>query len=306
MGLVGIHDCEDLDIFGAFAGLDRAGELRLRVNMLLPFSALDELKAARLPYRWGSDYLKIGQLKVFADGALGSQTAYISREYPGRPGYRGIPTKTEDELREMAVRAAGAGFPIAVHAIGDVANRQTLNALGAAPGVRHRIEHCQCVDPQDVPRFAGQCVVASVQPSHAPSDRDVADAQWADLAGWAYPFKSLRAAGARLAFGSDVPVETCDPIKGIYAAVTRRRESEPDRPPWHPEECLNVDQAVEAYTIGAAYAVEQENQRGRLRPGMFADLVVLSEDLLNLPAEAICRVRVVGTMVGGEFTFRAF
>lgn len=306
MGLVGVHDCEGLDVWGDFARLDRDGDLGFRVNMLLPYDDLDRLEDARLPYRWGSDYLRLGQLKIFMDGALGSQTAYISRPYPERPGFHGIAVRSEEQLREAAVRASAAGYPLAVHAIGDVANHQTLNALQSAPGLRHRVEHCQCLDPADVPRFAALGVVASVQPLHATSDRDTAERHWGPLAAHAYVFRSLRAAGARMAFGSDVPVESCDPLKGIYAAVSRKRESEPERPAWHPEQRLKVEQALEGYTVGAAFAVEQGKQRGRLKPGMFADLAILSEDLLNVAEARIPGIRVMGTMVGGELVFRSF
>ncbi|MHB8947016.1 MAG: amidohydrolase, partial [Bacillota bacterium] len=171
--------------------------------------------------------------------------------------------------------------------------------------LRHRIEHAQLLHPDDLSRFARLGVIASVQPIHATSDRYIADKYWGARARLAYPFRSLLASGARICFGSDGPVESIDPLKGIYAAVTRKRADEPGSRPWYPEERLTVDEAVRGYTEWAAYASYEERSRGTLSPGKLADLIVLSREIFNEPPEVIPETRVLMTVVGGKVVYRA-
>jgi len=208
------------------------------------------------------------------------------------------------ELAEIVRRAARAGWPVAVHAIGDRANREALDAFEAtrdewAPlGLRQRVEHAQCLDPEDLPRYAELGVACSVQFSHAPSDRDLADRFWAERVEGSYAYRSLRDSGAVLANGSDAPIEELDPLAGIRAAVLRTID---DRPGWRMEEALTVEEALHATTVAPAWLAYDERRRGKLLPGYLADLVVLSRDPLECPPEELETVEVVATMVGGRW-----
>jgi len=232
-------------------------------------------------------------VKAFMDGTLGSRTA---RLLDGT----GVQITGSEELAELIRRAAAHDLPLAVHAIGDRANRDALDAFEAtradwAPkGLRPRIEHAQCVHPDDQPRFAALGVTASVQFTHATSDRDVADRLWGERADHAYPYRSLRDGGAVLAGGSDAPIEALDPLAGLRAAVLR---TDSDRPPWRPEQALALDDALAAFTTAPAWLERAEASRGRLAPGLAADVVVLDRD----PYEDLAGARVAATMLDGDW-----
>jgi hypothetical protein len=250
--------------------------------------------------------LRVGPVKIFADGTLGSQTASMIEPFEGQPGNRGIRVRTPQELDRLVRRAVEAGMWTAVHAIGDRACRDILDVFerhrGASHeiGARHRIEHVQVLHPQDLPRLAQLGVTASVQPIHATADRDIADRYWGGRARLAYAFRSLAGSGAVLAFGSDAPVETPDPWRGLYAAVTRKREEDPGRPAWYPQECIGLPKAIRAYTAGPAYAAGAERWQGTLEPGKVADFIVLDRDPHAGPSEDLLRVNVLATVVGGH------
>ena len=203
-----------------------------------------------------------------------------------------------DELRELAGRCADAGLDLAVHAIGDAANRAVLDALEAtrdrwAPrGLRPRIEHAQLLHPDDLARFAALGVTASMQPSHAPSDRTLAEAVWGERCAGAYALGSLSATRAPLCFGSDAPIEALAPLAGVQAAVTRD---------WPVAEALSVEHALDGFWSGAAHARHAERRMGRLLPGYTADLVVLERDPVTCPPDEIASIPVVATMVGGRW-----
>jgi predicted amidohydrolase YtcJ len=245
----------------------------------------------------GDDHFRIGYLKVFMDGTLGSQTA---RRLDGS----GVQITSSDELARIVERAAEFGFPVAVHAIGDLANREALDAfertrgLWQPLGLRHRIEHAQLLAPEDVPRFAELGVAASVQFSHAPSDRDLAERFWAGETGRAYAWRSLLDAGALVANGSDAPIEELDPWAGVVAGVLRTLD---DRPAWHPEQAVIVEEALLATCVNPAWLSGDERRRGKLLPGYLADLVVLDRDPLACEPEELREVRVVATMLGGRW-----
>ena len=280
-GVVALHDKDGgRDAPALFAAL---GDL--------PFGVWQSIPADRLDAEPGSaDYVK-----AFMDGTLGSGTA---RMLDGG----GVEITSSAALAAIILRAAARRLPVAVHAIGDRANREALDAFAATEatwrplGLRHRIEHAQCVHPDDVPRFARLGITASVQYTHAPSDRDVADRLWGERAAHAYPYGALLAAGARLAGGSDAPIEPLDPLAGVRAAVLR---TDGERPPWHPEQAIGLDAALASFTTSPAWLEGAEERRGMLRPGLAADLVVLDRD----PHDDLEGARVAGTMRAGHWQF---
>jgi predicted amidohydrolase YtcJ len=295
-GVTCIHDKDGwLGALRLFQRLRNESGLTLRVWQSLPHALLDELEAIDFRSGLGDDVLRAGYLKAFMDGTLGSQTA---RMLDGR----GVEITSGEELEEIVRRGARIGWPVAVHAIGDRANRDALDAFEAtrdewAPrGLRPRIEHAQCLASEDLPRFAALGVAASVQFSHAPSDRDLADRFWTDKTDGAYAFRSLWDSGAVVANGSDAPIEELEPLAGIRAGVERTID---DRPPWHPEQALDVQQALEATCVTPAWLSGDERRRGKLLPGYLADLVVLSTD----PVEDLDGCEVVATMLGGRWVY---
>jgi predicted amidohydrolase YtcJ len=297
-GVTAVHDKDGwmgaLELFGR---MREAGELTLRVWQSIPAERLPHLRELGLRSGFGDDLLRAGYLKVFMDGTLGSATA---RLLDGS----GVEITSAERLAEIIRDAAAAGWPVGVHAIGDAANRAALDAFEATAqdwrplGLRQRIEHAQLLDPAELPRFAAIGVAASVQFSHAPSDRDLADRVWEGHAG-AYAYRSLLDAGARLANGSDAPVEELDPLKGIAAAVLRTLD---ERPAWRPEQALPVEAALRATCTEPAWLARDEHQRGTLAPGMLADLVVLDRDPLTCPPPELDQVEVLATMLGGRIT----
>jgi predicted amidohydrolase YtcJ len=297
-GVVAVHDKDGwLGAQRIFQRLAERVGLTLRVWQSVPYERLPELEALRLRSGIGDDFLRIGYLKAFMDGTLGSQTAWMLDG-------SGVRITSGEELQDIIRRASRAGWPVGVHAIGDRANREALDAFEAtrdewAPlGLRQRIEHAQCLAPEDIARFATIGVACSVQFSHAPSDRDLADRFWADRIDGAYAFRSLWDSGALVANGSDAPVEELDPLAGIRAGVLRTID---DRPAWRPEECLTIEEALVASTVNPAWLSGDERRRGKLLPGYLADLVVLSRDLVECPADELETVEVVATMVGGRW-----
>ncbi len=297
-GVGAIHDKDGwLGAPGIFQRIHEREALTLRVWQSVPYERLRELESLGLRSGIGDGRLKIGYLKVFMDGTLGSQTASMLDG-------SGVRITSGDELADIVRSAARAGWPVGVHAIGDRANREALDAFEAtrdewAPrGLRQRIEHAQCLAPEDRPRFAAIGVACSVQFSHAPSDRDLADRFWPDLTDGAYAFRSLWDSGALVANGSDAPVEELDPLAGIRAGVRRTID---DRSAWHPDQCLSVEQALLAATVNPAWLAGDERRRGKLLPGYLADLVVLTRDPLECLPEELESVEVVATMVGGRW-----
>lgn len=297
-GVTGVHDMDSSACFRALQLLQARGELTLRVYKQIQEEAFRGALAAGLTTGFGNEWLRVGCLKLFADGSLGSQTAAMLHDYEGRPGYRGVATHTPEELDELIERAVRADMAVAVHAIGDAANRAVLDAfervsvLSRQKGLRHRIEHAQLLTPYDLPRLAELDLIASVQPSHAPDDRDLAGQHWGERSRMAYAFKSLLGSGARLALGSDVPVAPLNPLAGIHAAVWRKRMDEPESAPWYPGECLTVAEALHGFTLGAAYASGEEHLKGSITPGKLADFVVLTHDISGGTEEVLKQVRV--------------
>jgi predicted amidohydrolase YtcJ len=300
-GVTSVHDVElaGSDSLRLWQLLRARTQVTLRVWQLVPHERLEELTALGLRSGFGDDLLRIGHLKVFMDGTLGSRTAHMLDG-------SGIELTSRGELEEIVRRGAEAGFPVAVHAIGDAANRDALDALEStrehwAPrGLRSRIEHAQCVTGSDRPRFAGLGVAASVQLSHATSDRDLVERLWAERLESAYPFRSLADSGATLANGSDAPVEELDPWAGVCAGVLRTADK---RTAWRPEEALTLEQALLATCVAPAWLTGDERRRGRLLPGYLADLVVLDRDPFAVDPAELPELEVVATMLGGRWVF---
>jgi hypothetical protein len=297
-GVTAIHDKDGwLGALDVFQRLDAEGSLSLRVWQSLPHEKVEELAGVGLRSGFGGPLLRVGYLKAFMDGTLGSQTA---RMLDGS----GVQITSREELEEIVRRGVRAGFPVAVHAIGDLANREALDAFEATrsewepPGLRQRIEHAQLLAPDDLPRFASVGVAASVQFSHAPSDRDVAERFWAGKLDGAYAFRSLWNTGAVVANGSDAPIEELDPWAGIVAGVLRTLDG---RPGWRLEQAVTLEQALQATTVTPAWLARDERRRGKLIPGHYADLVVLDRDPLAFEPEELPEVRVVATMLGGRW-----
>jgi predicted amidohydrolase YtcJ len=294
-GVTGVHDKDGwLGALRFWQRLEAEGPLTLRVWQSLPAEKADELADVDIRSGLGSPLLRLGYLKAFMDGTLGSQTA---RMLDGS----GVEITSRERLEELILAGARAGFPLAVHAIGDLANREALDAFETTRdewqqlGLRPRIEHAQLLAPEDVPRFAALGVAASVQFSHAPSDRDLAERFWGERTKGAYAYRSLLDAGAVVANGSDAPIEELDPLAGIRAGVLRTLD---ERPAWHPEQAVTVDEAFHATCVAPAWLARDEHRRGRLLPGFYADLVVLDGD----PFENLADVEVVATMLGGAWT----
>jgi predicted amidohydrolase YtcJ len=297
-GVTAIHDKDGwLGALRVFERLRAEEALTLRVWQSLPYDHIDRLAEIGVTSGLGDDLLRVGYIKAFLDGTLGSRTALLLDG-------SGVEIVGYEEFVDIVARSARAGFPVAVHAIGDLANRLALDAFEAtrdewAPrGLRQRIEHAQLLAAEDVGRFAKLGVAASVQFSHAPSDRDIADRFWEGRTDGAYAFRSLLDSGALLANGSDAPVEELDPLLGIRAGVTRSLD---EREAWHAEQCVTVEQALHATCVAPAWLARDERRRGKLLPGFLADLVVLDRDPLECPTEELGEIEVVGTMLGGRW-----
>jgi predicted amidohydrolase YtcJ len=298
-GITAVHDKDGwLGALRFWQRLDADDALILRVWQSLPAEKAEELADVDVRSGLGSPLLRLGYLKAFMDGTLGSQTA---RMLDGS----GVEITSRDGLEEHIRNGARAGFPIAVHAIGDLANRDALDAFEATRseweplGLRQRIEHAQLLAPEDLPRLAELGVAASVQFSHAPSDRDLADRFWGGLDSEPYAFRSLLESGAVLANGSDAPIEELDPLLGLRAGVLRSLD---EREAWRPEQALTVEQALHASTVAPAWLARDEHHRGKLVPGQLADLVVLDRDPLACEPEELAEAQVVATMLGGTWT----
>jgi predicted amidohydrolase YtcJ len=298
-GVTAVHDKDGwLGALRFWQRLGAEGSLRLRVWQSLPAEKADELADVDVRSCFGNPLLTLGYLKTFMDGTLGSETA---RLLDGS----GVQITSREELEEQIRRAARAGFPIGVHAIGDLANREALDAFEATReqweplGLRQRIEHAQLLAPEDVPRFAQLGITASVQFSHAPSDRDLADRIWGGTTSLPYAYRSLLDSGAVVVNGSDAPIEELDPLAGIRAGVLRTLD---DRAAWRREQAVTVEEALVASTVTPAWLARDERRRGKLVPGFFADLVVLDGDPLTCEPEQLAELQVVATMLGGAWT----
>jgi predicted amidohydrolase YtcJ len=316
-GLVGIHDFDGSACFQALQILHRNRELGLRFVKNIPVAHLEEAIGVGLRSDFGDDWLRIGGVKIFADGALGPRTATMIAPYEDAPDNYGIVVTDKEEMMEKASAASTHGLSVTVHAIGDRANHDVLDVYEAvrqeeqgrasSRRLRHRIEHVQLLHPDDLDRLAKLNVIASMQPIHATSDMEMADSYWGERARYSYAWRTMVDSGATLVFGTDAPVELIKPIPGIHAAVTRRRaDGSPGPEGWYPEQKLTMAETIHAYSTAAAITSGQEATQGSITPGKFADLTIFDRDLFEIPADEVLDVTVAGTMVGGEFKYRTW
>lgn len=312
-GVTSVQDNSDWDDFEVYKQLKQEGKLTVRITEWLHFTdTLDDLQNHRSQGGTSDPWLKTGALKLVTDGALGSRTAAMNAPYSDDPSVSGIMTMETEKLKAMAIERDRLGFQIAFHAIGDKANHVALDVFESVQRInpgrdrRDRIEHAQVVSPEDIPRFGRLNVIASMQPSHETNDMRWAEQRLGpERVKGAYAWNSLQKAGAKLAFGTDYPVEPINPPRGIYACMTREL---PDGGPaggWQPQEKLPLDDCIQAYTTGSAYAEFEESKKGQLVVGQYADFVVLSNDLTKVPAAQILKTKVLRTVVGGRTVFGA-
>jgi predicted amidohydrolase YtcJ len=313
MGLTGVHDFDGTDCFTSLQQILAENRLHLRVAKGIPQEQLSKMVSIGLRSDFGNDWLWIGSIKLFADGALGPKTAAMLSPYEDEEEYSGILFLNGEQIFEIGQHASSAGLSLAIHAIGDRANHEVINALSQLrtfekvnniSGLRHRIEHVQLLHPDDLSRLAQNQIIASMQPYHAPSDMLMADHYWGSRSRYAYPWNSLSAHGTMLAFGSDAPVENPNPFWGIHAAVNRTRiDGSPCIEGWYPEERISFQQAVEAYTIGASFTAHKEKVLGKLENGFLADLIVLDQDPFKISRQLIYSITPIATMVGGVWVW---
>ena len=311
-GLTGVHDAGvSLQQLDAYRALADAGRMPMRVYAMADgdSAALARLCTEGL-YAHPGGRLEMRAVKLFSDGALGSRGAALLEDYSDEHGNRGLLLLTPEQMADVVVRARDCGVQVASHAIGDRGNRVVLDAYEAALGedgeaLRWRVEHAQILEPDDLPRLAGLGVIASMQPTHATSDMPWAeDRIGPERVLGAYAWRRLRDSGARLALGSDFPVESVDPRLGLYSAVTRTDAQGLPVGGWHPQEKLTAFEALRGFTLDAAWAGFAEDEVGSLAPGKHADFVVLAEDPLAIDPDGLDELTVLSTWVDGEPVYR--
>jgi predicted amidohydrolase YtcJ len=342
-GITSVQDNSEWQFFNLFHALKDEGKLTVRITEWLDFETpLAELRNTRAEGGISDPMLRTGALKGFLDGALGSRTAALLAPYSDDPSTSGILTANIDEYRRMAIERDKAGFQINFHAIGDKANRAALDifeAVAKANGPRDRrdrVEHAQVLAPEDLPRFAGLKVIASMQPSH-----ETTDMRWAEQrlgperSRGAYAWSSLQKSGAHLAFGTDYDVEVLNPMRGLYACTTRALPSDsfntnggvslaagtaaaggsaptaaavaasPASNSWQPQERISLEDCIRAYTAGSAYAEFAETRKGQLRPGQYADFIILSADMTKILPAQYTSTKVLRTVVAGRTVYQS-
>lgn len=315
LGITSIHDIEGELSLDIFRQLQREHQLGVRVQMIMPRQMLPQLSSLVLDPA-EHDMLRVGGIKIFADGTLGSQTAAMLDGFEGNPTNRGILALPEQEMMATVQAASEKGWMIAIHAIGDRAARVALNSIEHAqrqlashsePHLRavrprYRLEHIQLIAPEDLQRMRQMGVVASIQPFHAVSDRDIAERYWGPRHRRAYAYRTMREMGIPIALGSDAPVETFDPLRILYAA-TLRSDPSTQRPSWLPDQSLPITDALWGYTLGAAYAGGEERDKGSLSVGKLGDAVVLRDNIVQTPQEHIPDNGVQATILGGTLVY---
>ncbi len=310
-GVTSVQDNSAWEDFLAYQQLKGDGKLTVRITEWLHFTEpLHDLENKRADGGTTDPWLKTGALKMVTDGALGSRTAAMLEPYSDDPKISGILIMEPDKLKALAIERDKAGFQLNFHAIGDRANRITLDvfeAVAKANGSRDRrdrIEHAQVVAPDDLQRFAKLKVIASMQPSHQTNDMRWAEARVGpERIKGAYAWATLEKSGARLAFGTDYPVEVVSPFRGLYACVTRQLPNGNPAGGWQPQEKISLQDCIRAYTSGSAYGEFEEGKKGELKVGEYADFLILSNDLTKVPPSDYVKTEVLRTVVGGRTVY---
>ncbi len=312
MGLTGVHDAGvSVDAFNRYRDFSENGRLTTRIYGMISGagSTFDELSAGG-PYSQPDEMLTLRSVKLYSDGALGSRGAALKEDYSDDPGNRGLLFEEEDVFYNQILKVSQAGFQAGIHAIGDKANYVILNAFERANkvlgdhGLRHRIEHSQIVDVDDIPRFAEIDIIASMQPIHATSDMNMAE----DRVGpvriqGGYAWRTFLDQGTVIAAGSDFPVEPVNPFYGLYAAVSRADQDGNPEGGWYSEQSLTREEALHGFTLGAAYAGHAEERLGSLEPGKWADFILIDRDFFTVDESEIWQIQVLETWVGGQKVF---
>ena len=311
-GVTSLQDNSTWADFLVYEQLKKEGKLTARITEWLPF--LESLPGLQQMRRHGGTtdaWLKTGALKAVLDGALGSRTAALLEPYADDPPNPGIVRIEPEQLRQMAIERDKAGFQLAFHAIGDAANRLALDTFAAVRATngardrRFRIEHAQVVAPQDFARMAGLGVIASMQPVHESSDMRWAEARLGpERSKGAYAWRTMLKNKVPMAFGTDYPVEPINPMRGLYACVTRELPEGGPAGGWQPQEKISLDDCIRAYTAAAAYAEFEEGKKGQIKAGQFADIVVLSADITEAAPRQLLQTEVLQTFVGGHLVYR--
>ncbi len=311
VGLTGVHDAGiNRPVWDRYVRFARQGRLSARLYAMAYGPENRAAIAPDGPIGWGhDDRLAMMAMKLQADGSLGSRGAWMKADYSDAPGQRGLPFFEEGNLRRIILDASAKGFQVNVHAIGDAANGAVLGAFSAVPpdqrqALRHRNEHAQIVSPDDLPRFARLGIIASIQPTHATSDKGMAEARVGEkrLAG-GYAWKTILASGAMIAGGSDFPVEPPNPFYGLHAAVTRQSRDGQPANGWRASEALTLHEAFAAFTTGAAFAGHAETRVGTLEAGKWADFIITDRDPFGIAPSALWQVVVDDTYVAGRSVF---
>jgi predicted amidohydrolase YtcJ len=312
-GITRVHDFDDWDCLDSLSKMETEGKLKLRIIKNIPFPNLDQSIEAGIKSGSGREMLSFGWLKLFADGALGPQTAAMINPYEGSNS-TGMLFLDREDIIEIGRKAMSAGISLAVHAIGDKANQEVLNGYAQLKNtgyflktaLKPRIEHVQLISLEDIDKFSSLGIIASMQPIHAVSDRDMADRFWGKRSEFSYAWNSLLKSGAQLLFGSDAPVESPNPFWGLFATVSRSSSgNEAPRTAWTPEQRISLANALSAYIVQPHLSVKSDHPSVRLQTGYPADLVVLPKDILALSGEEIASILPAATMINGEWVFRS-
>lgn len=315
MGMTGVHDAgTDVEAFKLMKQFADDGKLTARIYGMIRGSGevFDELSADGPVIGYAGDRLYLRSVKLYSDGALGSRGAALIEDYSDDPGNRGLLFNDADEFTQMIGKVVSKGYQAGVHAIGDRGNRTVLDAfanvreLHGDRGLRHRIEHSQIVNLDDIPRFKELDIIASMQPTHATSDMNMAE----DRVGpvrirGAYAWRTFLDQGTVIAAGSDFPVELSNPFHGLYSAVTRADHEGNPQGGWYPEQILTREEALHGFTLGAAYAGHMEDVVGSLEPGKWADFILIDRDYFEVPEDEIWQIRVLETWLAGERVYQA-
>ena len=310
VALTGVHDAGiDKQTFELFKSYADRGDLSVRIYAMIDGMGknFEEMGKSGPVYSYADDLLSLRSVKLFADGALGSRGAAMLEDYSDDQGNNGLIFYGEEELTNLVEKAAGAGYQVNIHAIGDRANRLVLDAHENVMdsidtrNLRHRIEHAQIVKPQDIGRFREMNIIASMQPTHATSDMNMAvDRIGEHRIDGAYAWSTMLDEGVKFAGGSDFPIESPNPFWGIHAAVTRQNHENEPAGGWYPSEKLSLYQAFKAFTYDAAYAAHSEDETGSLEPDKWADFILIDRDLFSMPEEDIWKIEVQETWLAGE------